>query len=294
MQMHKLKLHEPCAPPSTTASTTFGSLAPTAATSSSPSPGRMQLGLSGRSLTRTLSYHFSTRMPSSSANQPIVLCGPSGVGKSTLLKRLLTEFPGEYGFSVSHTTRSPRPGEEAGVHYHYVSKSDFQSLVSEGAFLEYATFGDNMYGTTAKAVQEVSSSNNQRAILDIDAQGVKLLKQNHSYLNPLYLFISPPDLQSLYTRLKSRGTETPSSILKRLSMARGEMAYAREGNGKQFDVVVVNDDIEKAYKLFRGAIRDGVTKGDTIPQDQQGEEERVLQEAQRDLQQQQPNGNHHP
>lgn len=161
-----------------------------------------------------------------------------------------------------------------------------------------------MYGTTARAVQDVSagsSSSNashasqathashapQRAILDIDAQGVKLLKANHAYLDPLYLFISPPNLRALYDRLKGRGTETPKSVLARLKMARGEMDYAREHDGGNFDVVVVNDDVDRAYeKVFKRAIREGVQdgwKGDQIPPDEHGEEQAVLQAAQKDL-----------
>lgn len=112
-----------------------------------------------------------------------------------------------------------------------------------------------MYGTTIAAVEAVSKEKGKRAILDIDAQGVKLLKANHAHLDPLYLFVSPPKLAALYERLKNRGTETPESTFKRLSMAAGEMAYARADGGNNFDVVVVNDDLDRAYKVFKGAIR---------------------------------------
>lgn len=79
--------------------------------------------------------------------RPLVLCGPSGSGKSTLLKRLLKEFPDKFGFSVSHTTRSPRPGEKDGVHYHFTNKADMMAAVERGEFIETATFSGNMYGT---------------------------------------------------------------------------------------------------------------------------------------------------
>lgn len=169
-----------------------------------------------------------------------------------------------------------------------MTKDAFTSLVSEGAFLEHATFGGNMYGTTAKAVQAVSDTKGQRAILDIDAQGVKLLKANHAYLDPLYLFISPPNLRALYDRLRGRGTETPQSVLKRLSMAAGEMQYAREDDGKNFHVVVVNDDVERAYGLFKRAVREGADgqgwRGDEIPsgQGQEADEKAVLEQARKD------------
>ncbi|PWN51661.1 P-loop containing nucleoside triphosphate hydrolase protein, partial [Violaceomyces palustris] len=86
--------------------------------------------------------------------RPIVLSGPSGVGKSTLLKRLFQEFPDDFGFSVSHTTRQPRQGETRGESYHYVTEKEFLDLVDKGAFLEHAKFGDNRYGTTVKAVTD--------------------------------------------------------------------------------------------------------------------------------------------
>ncbi|CAO1629294.1 unnamed protein product [Parajaminaea phylloscopi] len=224
----------------------------------------------------------STSAPTKS--RPVVMCGPSGVGKSTLIKKLFAEFPGEYGFSVSHTTRAPRSGETPGESYHYVSRPEFEDLVSQGAFLEHAQFGGNLYGTTAKAVQAVNQEQGKRAILDIDAQGVKLLKANHAYLDPLYLFISPPNLAALYSRLKSRGTETPQSIVSRLSMAAGEMEYARSEGGKEFDVVVVNDDLERAYALFKKAIREGTSDctSDAVPAK---EEDAVLAQARREAEQ---------
>lgn len=245
-------------------------------------------------------------------SRPVVLCGPSGVGKSTLLKRLFAEFPGEYGFSVSReyatsastlcppppphltilppsptrpdTTRSPRPGETPGESYHYVSRTDFESLISSGAFLEHATFGGNLYGTTAAAVEAVSSQRGQRAILDIDAQGVKILKRDHAdRLKPVYIFIGPPNLEALYNRLKGRGTETAKSVLGRLSMAEGELGYARSNGGREFDVVVVNDDLERAYGVFRRAVREGPTqewRGDELPREEEDQE--VLERAKKD------------
>lgn len=119
--------------------------------------------------------------------------------------------------------------------------------------------------------------------MDIDAQGVKLLKANHAHLDPVYIFISPPKLSALHSRLKGRGTETPSSILKRLQMASGEMSYAREDSSKNFDVVVVNDDQDRAYEVFKRAVRQGPTddwKGDAIPPE--GKEDDVLEQAQKD------------
>ncbi|KAA1094547.1 hypothetical protein PGT21_024541 [Puccinia graminis f. sp. tritici] len=115
----------------------------------------------------------STSMaPSASAQlQPIVVFGPSGSGKSTLIKRLQAsqDWP-KFGFSVSHTTRKPRAGEADGVAYHFVSRESFQEMVTKGEFIEHAEFGGNCYGTSLKAVSEVSEHQKKRCILDIDAQ----------------------------------------------------------------------------------------------------------------------------
>ncbi|KAN0064940.1 guanylate kinase [Thecaphora frezii] len=220
--------------------------------------------------------------PIPSDKRPIVLSGPSGVGKSTLLKKLFDEFPNDFGFSVSHTTRAPRPGEVPGQSYHYVTPDEFESLVQQGAFLENAKFGGNHYGTTAKAVADVStegvqgrdgSSNARRAVLDIDAQGVQLIKANHPSLNPIYIFISPPSFSTLRQRLTSRGTETEESIVKRLSMAASELAYARRPDSH--DWIIVNDDLDRAYALLKGAIFETLQKGqnDKMPEPEEEEKQ---------------------
>ncbi|PWY99537.1 putative GUK1-guanylate kinase [Testicularia cyperi] len=225
---------------------------------------------------------WASTPPIPADKRPIVLSGPSGVGKSTLLKKLFAEYPNDFGFSVSHTTRDPRPGEVRGQSYHYVSQEEFESLVQQGAFLEHAKFGGNRYGTTAKAVADVStegvtgadgSTNARRAVLDIDAQGVKLIKANHPSLNPIYIFISPPSFSTLQQRLTGRGTETQESITKRLAMAASEMAYARQQNAH--DWIIVNDDLERAYSLLKAAINQTLQPGqdDKMPPVQQEEQE---------------------
>ena len=142
--------------------------------------------------------------------RPVVFCGPSGSGKSTLLKRLMAEYPNAFAFSVSHTTRKPRPGEENGKDYHYVSREEILAGIENGEFLEYAEFSGNYYGTSKKAVETVLSSGRICA-LDVDIQGVKNLKKTD--LNPVYLFIKPPSLETLETRLRERGTETEDSTI---------------------------------------------------------------------------------
>eukprot|EP00092_Neocalanus_flemingeri_P060246 GFUD01072191.1.p1 GENE.GFUD01072191.1~~GFUD01072191.1.p1 ORF type:complete len:241 (-),score=55.45 GFUD01072191.1:61-783(-) len=177
---------------------------------------------------------------------PLVLCGPSGAGKSTLIKRLTAEFKDSFGFSVSHTTRAPRPGEKTGVDYHYVSRDTMEQLVEEGAFLEHAIFSGNMYGTSRAAVEKVAISG-KICILDIDTQGVKLIKL--SDMEPDYIFIKPPSREALEKRLRARRTESEESLAKRLAAAEAEMVYGETpGN---FDLVIVNDELEKAYSELR-------------------------------------------
>lgn len=169
-----------------------------------------------------------------------------------------------------------------GQSYHYVTQDEFEALVQQGAFLEHAKFGGNRYGTTAKAVADVStdgvkgadgSTNARRAVLDIDAQGVKLIKANHPSLHPIYIFVSPPSFSTLRERLTHRGTETDDSINKRLGMAASEMAYAREANAH--DWVIVNDDLDRAYALLKAAINETLQKGqdDRMPLKESEEEQ---------------------
>ncbi|GAA5976339.1 hypothetical protein JCM21900_005544 [Sporobolomyces salmonicolor] len=193
--------------------------------------------------------------------RPVVICGPSGTGKSTLLKKLFNEFPDTFGFSISHTTRAPRPGEQPGVAYHFTTREAFLDLARAGGFIEHAEFSGNLYGSSVAAVDAVTQSG-KMCILDIDTQGVKLIKANHAYLNPLYVFISPPSLSSLKTRLVGRGTESEASMSARLAAAIGELEYAKSG---AFDVVVVNDDLERAYNVLKGVVCEGKTTGDTLP-----------------------------
>ncbi|QRV92558.1 guanylate kinase [Ceratobasidium sp. AG-Ba] len=197
-----------------------------------------------------------------STSQPVVLCGPSGAGKSTLIKKLQDEFPGQYNFSVSHTTRSPRPGEVNGKAYHFVTKDEFMDLVKQGGFAEYTTSYDTLYGTSVRAIKE-ASVNGATCLLDVDTVGVANIKRDHAHLGCLYIFISPPSLASLGDRLRKRGTENEATIVKRLAKAKAEMEYAASG---AFDLIIVNDDVERAYSLLRAAIRDGARSGDVLPQ----------------------------
>lgn len=183
------------------------------------------------------------------AGRPIVISGPSGTGKSTLLKRLMKEYPDTFGFSVSSTTRSPRAGEVDGVDYNFLSVEGFKKLISDCAFIEWAQFSGNYYGTTVAGVKHVSDVLKRTCILDIDMQGVQSVKKTD--LNARYLFLSPPSIDELRARLQGRGTETPESFEKRISAAAAEMEYSKTG---AYDKIVVNDDLEKAYADFKSFI----------------------------------------
>jgi len=175
----------------------------------------------------------------------LVLSGPSGVGKSTLLTRLFANHPTKFGFSVSHTTRSPRPGEVDGKHYYFTTQEIFKEMLADGEFIEHTQFSSNFYGTSSMTIRNVSDSG-RRCILDIESEGVRKVKSTN--LNPFYVFISPPSLASLKSRLRGRGTETDESVAKRLATALKEIAYAKQPGVHDF--VIVNDDVDRAYDLL--------------------------------------------
>uniref|UniRef100_M4AVM1 Guanylate kinase n=1 Tax=Xiphophorus maculatus TaxID=8083 RepID=M4AVM1_XIPMA len=181
-----------------------------------------------------------------SGPRPVVLSGPSGAGKSTLLKRLMKDHEGVFGFSVSHTTRNPRPGEEDGKDYHFTTREAMQEGIDNGEFIENAEFSGNMYGTSKAAVEDVRAKN-LICILDVDIQGVKRIKETD--LDPIYISIQPPSMEILEKRLRDRQTETEESLQKRLEAARIDMELSKEPG--VFDIVIINDDLEKAYEELK-------------------------------------------
>ncbi|CAM9341801.1 unnamed protein product [Hapterophycus canaliculatus] len=179
--------------------------------------------------------------------KPLVVCGPSGVGKAsgTLINMLREDFPGRFGFSVSHTTRKPRPGEEHGTHYFFSEKVDMQAEIDDKKFIEHANVHGNLYGTSIAAVQNVTADG-KICILDIDVQGVKSVRDaGERVLDPHYLFISAPSMEILEARLRGRGTETEDALQRRLANAKAEMDYGLAADN--FEKVLVNDGLEDAY-----------------------------------------------
>jgi guanylate kinase len=194
--------------------------------------------------------------PTSIPPRPLAFSGPSGVGKSTLIKRLFQKHPSSFGFSVSHTTRKPRAGEENGREYHFVTIPEFEALIAVSGFVEHAKFGGNYYGTSFAAVEAVAKGEGKAidgspatgegrvCILDIEMEGVKQLKK--SELQPRICFIQPESPEVLEQRLRGRGTDDEDSIQKRLTQAKNEIEYCKtEGKG---DKVIYNIDLDTAFK----------------------------------------------
>ncbi|GAU50014.1 hypothetical protein TSUD_331670 [Trifolium subterraneum] len=180
------------------------------------------------------------------AEKPIVISGPSGVGKGTLISMLMKEFPSMFGFSVSHTTRAPRNMEKDGVHYHFTEKSVMEKEIKNGKFLEFASVHGNLYGTSVEAVEVVADAG-KRCILDIDVQGAKSVRA--SSLEAIFIFVCPPSMEELEKRLRDRGTETEEQILKRLRNAKAEIEQGTSSN--IFDFMLYNDKLEESYEKLK-------------------------------------------
>ncbi|XP_015070867.1 guanylate kinase 2 isoform X2 [Solanum pennellii] len=186
--------------------------------------------------------------------KPIVISGPSGVGKGTLISELMKEFPSMFGFSVSHTTRAPREKEQNGFHYHFSDSSVMEREIKDGKFLEFASVHGNLYGTSVEAVEVVADAG-KRCILDIDVQGARSVRA--SSLEAIFIFISPPSFEELEKRLRARATETEEQIQKRLRNARAELEQGKSSG--LFDHILVNDDLESCYENLKNIL--GLTEG---------------------------------
>lgn len=174
-----------------------------------------------------------------------VISGPSGAGKGTICKEILDNDKG-LKLSVSMTTRNPREGEIDGVHYFFTNHDDFESLIGEGGFLEYANVFGNFYGTPKKQVLQWLD-NGQNVILEIDVQGALQVKE--SYPEGILIFILPPSLEELKNRIIGRGSETEESMARRLGAALQEISII-----DKYDYSVVNDDLQTAVDNVRAII----------------------------------------
>lgn len=170
----------------------------------------------------------------------LVISGPSGSGKSSLLRKLLEVIDNAY-FSISTTTRPIREGEREGVNYHYISKEAFEKDINEGAFLEWAKVHDNYYGTSLKPILK-SLKEGKIVIFDIDVQGHKIVREKFGILTTS-VFITTPDQLQLQKRLKERGTDEASVIERRLNNAVTEMTCMHD-----YEYLLINDDLDATLK----------------------------------------------
>ena len=177
----------------------------------------------------------------------IVLSGPSGVGKGTIRKALFEMPEQEFVYSVSMTTRPPRPGEVDGVDYYFVSREEFERQIAAGNLLEYAEFVGNYYGTPKDKVEEQLNAGKE-VILEIEVNGA--LQVRDKCKDAAFVFIVPPTRKALYERLKSRGTESEERILARIEKANKEFKLAY-----QYDYIVVNDEVYNAADRIMAIIR---------------------------------------
>ena len=175
-----------------------------------------------------------------------VITGPSGVGKGTLIERLLERVP-ELELSVSATTRPPRPGEVDGRDYRFLGPEEFARRVDEGAFLEHASYSDHDYGTLRSEVEQ-RLRRGTSVVLEIEVQGARQVRS--AMPESVQVFIAPPDPADLRRRLEGRGTDDPGEIERRLSTADSELAAEPE-----FQYVVVNDEVERAAAELEGIVR---------------------------------------
>ena len=175
-----------------------------------------------------------------------IVSAPSGSGKSTLVGRVLKELD-RLRFSISHTTRASRPGEQHGVDYFFVTRDEFERMIREGKFVEHAVVFGNYYGTSWQAIEAVQSSGDD-VILDIDVQGAAQVKQRFGREAPS-IFVLPPSFQSLEQRLRGRSSDGDEVIRERLSRARQEILEYRK-----YDYVIVNDEINRATDALRSII----------------------------------------
>ncbi len=167
----------------------------------------------------------------------IILSAPSGAGKSTLAKAL-RERMSNLAVSISHTTRTPRPGEQHGVHYYFVPVAEFERMVAAGAFVEHARVFDNAYGTSRAEIERLLNAGKD-VILDIDWQGARNIKR--AFPDAVSIFILPPSRDDLEARLRNRKQDSDEIIARRMRDATSEMSHYNE-----FDYVVVNDELEAA------------------------------------------------
>jgi len=176
---------------------------------------------------------------------PFIISGPSGAGKTTLYKRALSEIPGAR-HSISYTTRPPRPGDIAGLDYHFVTEDVFKTMVKENKFIEHARIHGNRYGT-ARSDLEALLAGGSHVILEIDVQGAASMKK--ALASGVYIFIAPPSIEACEERLSSRGKDSDEVIKRRVRAAVEEISHA-----PAYDYIIINDNLDDAFSRLKAVI----------------------------------------
>ena len=195
----------------------------------------------------------------------IIISGPSGVGKSTVCSRVREMFP-DLQFSISCTTRQPRPGEINGVHYYYISHDEFEKRIANNEFIEYARVFDNIYGTLASEVIERVTAGKD-VFLDIDVQGalqIQAAAEKNELLKKVceFILLAPPSFAVLEKRLRDRASDSAEQIEMRLAKAKHELSFFRK-----YNYLVVNDDLDTAVESVKTIIRSCSLRTDHLPED---------------------------
>jgi len=176
----------------------------------------------------------------------VVFSGFAGSGKGTIMKELLKRYD-NYAFSVSATTRKPRPGEKDGVDYFYVTTEEFEKMIDEDALLEYARYVTNYYGTPRKYVEDQLNAGKD-VILEIETQGALLVKER--FPDALLVFVMPPSVDEIHNRLVKRATETEEVIMQRMKRGSEEAKVI-----EKYDYIIINDDLEKCIETVNQTVR---------------------------------------
>ena len=179
------------------------------------------------------------------SGQLYVITGPSGVGKSTIIRRLRKEVPG-VGYSVSHTSRKPRKKEADGVNYHFVDRETFEKMIGEEAFVEWAEVYQDLYGTSFSSLQS-QTNRGLDVVMDLDSQGARNI--NKSFADSILIYILPPSLQELEKRLRGRASDDEAEIKERLEKARKEIE-----NCVEYDHIIFNENLDKTLEEIASVI----------------------------------------